>query len=580
MTATPAADARGPHARSLLEDLLDLAPAERRPFYRDLQPADLRVLAAVARRELGTPYGLWQDDPVGFVQDVLGDTTWSKQEELLESVRDNGRTAAPATHSPGKSFIGSATVCWWCSVWPIGTAKALTTAPKMRQVTNILWGGTGIARAHRAGGLPGVVQTAQWKVGRHVIAYGFSPADYDEDAVQGEHAGHVLLVVDEAGGISHTLGRSYISLLSQPHARILLLGNPPTDEEGSWFEEQAEKSALVTTIRIAAKDTPNFTGERTGRCTSCPPGVPPHRVALHLTSVEWVAETVEEFGEDAAYVVARVDAQFPHAVGQKVIPYSWVEAAVDPDHEAASGQWVRLGADIASDGGDEFAIARAVGYSVDIVHRSSGPANADPVAVAGVILQQTREACELRDRLGDTRDVHVKIDASGLGWGVAGLVKRQVQEAGLPARVFGIRGEDDPHDESQFKNARSEMWWNTRTLMKPVADPATGQVLGGGKVRLVNMPTRAVAQLSAPKYGNDTAGRIVVQKKRELKAKGIHSPDLADAINLALYEGKGEAPAKLDRATTGQRVPIGPSGRGGGPAPGGQVVPLGPRRRT
>jgi hypothetical protein len=35
-----------------------------------------------------------------------------------------------------------------------------------------------------------------------VVAYGFRPADNNEAAVQGIHAPHLLIVVDEAGGIS------------------------------------------------------------------------------------------------------------------------------------------------------------------------------------------------------------------------------------------------------------------------------------------------------------------------------------------------------------------------------------------
>lgn len=571
---TPAADARGSQAGSLLDNLLALPPAERRPWYRELAPRDMEVVATRCRLDLGTRYGLWQDDPVGFVSDVLGDTTWGKQDELLESVRDNERTTVPATHAPGKTFIGSRAAAWFIAVHPVGTAKVLTTAPKMRQVTQLMWGGQGIRRAHSAGGLPGTVQTAQWKIGQEVVAYGFSPADWDEDAVQGEHATHLLLVVDEAGGISHTLGRAYVALMSQHHPRMLLLGNPPTDEEGTWFEACAEKSNLFNTVRISAYDTPNFTGELTGRCTSCPPGVPPHRVAMHLTSEQWVEETITEFGDDSAFVIARVHAQFPHALGQKVIPYSWVEAACDDDHEPGSGQWVRLGADIASDGGDEFVIARSIGYTVGIEHRSSGAQNADPVNVAGVITQHTRDACELRDRLGDTREVHVKIDASGLGWGVAGLVRRQVEEAGLPAVVLPVRGEDRPNDEAQFRNARSEMWWNTRRLMKPETDPASGVVVRGGKVKLVNAPTRLVAQLSLPKYGSDSAGRIVVQRKRELKAEGKGSPDLADAVNLCLYEPPGQSPAAIESAPS-TMIPTRPSQMQGGGM--GGVIPLRPR---
>lgn len=569
---------RSREADRLLSDLLALPPDERRPWYRQLSSAGLYAVMARARHELGSSFGLWQDDPVGFIQDVLRAGTWSGQERIAESVRDNPRTAAPATHSPGKSFTSSCLVLWWGSVWPLGTARAITTAPKMRQVKTILW--PVIRRLHSKARLPGEVQTAQWKVGEDQVAFGFSAADYDEDAVQGIHDPHVLFIVDEAGGIGHTLGRSYAAVRSNPHARELLIGNPPTDEEGTWFEEQCEKSGeLVNVVRIPASETPNFTGELTPRCTTCPPGAPAHRVAAHLTTPAWVEEAISEFGEDSAFVIARVHAEFPTAIGQKVMPYSWVEAAAEKEQEPAPGQWVRLGADIAAEGGDEFVIALAVGYSVRIVHRSSGAANADPVNLAGRITAEVREACELRERLGDDREVHVKIDASGMGWGVAGLVKRQVEEAELPARVLAVRGEDKPVDETQFRNARSELWWNTRRLIKPETDPKTGAVKAAGRIKLVDAPTRLLAQLSAPKYAPDAAGRIVVEKKEETKKRTGGSPDLADAVNLALYEPAGGGPAHVERSSV--VIPTGPTSRRASPAPGpgAAVIPLGPPRR-
>jgi hypothetical protein len=565
-------------ADRLLSDLLSLPPEERRPWYRRLSPPGMAALMARSRHELGSRYGLWQDDPVGFVQDVLRVATWSGQERVMESVRDHVRTGVPATHAPGKTFTGGSLALWFGAVWPIGTAQVITTAPKLRQVKNIMW--PGIRRLHSKAKLPGVVTATQWKVGEELIGYGFSAADYDEDAVQGIHAPHVLFIVDEAGGIGHTLGRAYTAVLSQPHARQLMIGNPPTDEEGTWFEEQCEKAGeLVNTIRLSAYDTPNFTGERTGRCTTCPAGAPAHRIAAHLTPVEWVTEAIEEFGEESAFVEARVHARFPSALGQKVIPFAWVEAAAEDDHEPAAGQWVRLGADIAAEGGDEFVIARTVGYAASVVYRSSGAANADPVNLAGKITEHTREACELRDRLGDDRPVHVKIDASGMGWGVAGLVRRQVEEMGLAAVVLGVRGEDPPNDETQFKNARSELWWNTRRLIKPTTDPLTGAVIAPGKVKLVDAPTRLLAQLSAPKYATDSAGRIIVEKKKDTKKRIGGSPDLADAVNLALYEPRQGGPAGIERAATS--IPTGT--RAGGlrppPAGGGSVIPLGPPRR-
>ena len=118
----------------MLDDFYTLDVPTRRAWYRTLNPRDMGVLLTTARKQDGSQYAIWQQDPVGFVADVLGDTTWGKQDELLESVRDNERTVVPATHAPGKTFIGSRAAAWFIAVHPIGTAKVLTTAPKMRQV--------------------------------------------------------------------------------------------------------------------------------------------------------------------------------------------------------------------------------------------------------------------------------------------------------------------------------------------------------------------------------------------------------------------------------------------------------------
>lgn len=577
--STAAADARGRAASTLLADLLELDPVTRRGFYRQLDARDMGVIFARCRIDLGSRFGLWQDDPVGFAEDVIGATLYSKQIEVLTSVLTNKVTRVPSTHAAAKTFTAALASVWWPSVYPVTTARVVTTAPRLRQVVNVLW--PDIRRAHKAAQLPGEITAKQWKVNDFLVAEGFSAPDWDESATQGIHATHLLFIVDEAGGIGHTLGRAYAALMSQPHARELLIGNPPTDEEGSWFEEQSERADIEgqgVTIRISAYSTPNFTGETTGRCTSCPRETPPHRIATHLTPVEWVEESINEFGPDSSFVVARVHALFPTAIGQKVIPYAWAEAATEIEHEPAPGNWVRLGADLASEGGDEFVIARSVGYAVTIEHRSSGAANADQVNLAGRITQATREACELRDRLGDERDVHVKIDSSGLGLGTAHLVRAQVREMGLPARVLPVRGEDKPNDETQFLNARSEMWWTTRGLMKPATDPSTGQVVSPGRVKLVNAPTRLLAQLSGPRYSTNSSGKTVVERKKDTKKRIGGSPDLADAMNLCLYEPPNMAPASIERSTI--PIPTGPQGRSrpsaGAP---GQVIPMGRPRR-
>ena len=43
-------------------------------------------------------------------------------------------------------------------------------------------------------------------------------------------------------------------------------------------------------------------------------------------------------------------------------------------------------------------------------------------------------------------------------------------------------------------------------------------------------------QLSAPKYEFDSAGRIVIEKKEDMKKRGVDSPDRADALCLSFYQ--------------------------------------------
>ena len=88
-----------------LENLLRLPPNERKSIISKLN-RDERLALQKFVSEV-SPYTKYQDDPVAFVQEALHETLWSKQKEILESVRDNKRTAVPACHAPGKSHIAA-----------------------------------------------------------------------------------------------------------------------------------------------------------------------------------------------------------------------------------------------------------------------------------------------------------------------------------------------------------------------------------------------------------------------------------------------------------------------------------------
>jgi len=540
----------------------------------------------------GNPWEQYANDPIGFVEHGLGETLWSKQREILASVRDNKRTAVPACHAPGKSHLAARIVAWWVMSQPAGTSQVVTTATSFRQVRNILW--SHIRKLHANHNMTGDCLTVEWKVDGTQVAFGFAPAQYNETALQGIHAPNLLVVVDEAGGISDTIGNALEALMTGGNTRLLLLGNPPTDNENSWFE-RACNSPLYNTITIGAYDTPNFTGEQVGNCTTCPRTVAPHSVATHLVDHEWVNEVIQQLGENSAFVTARVKAEFPRVVGNRVIPITWIEEATLNENPAYLPE-IRLGIDIAADGGDEFVIARADGYTVRIIHTSSGAENANAVQVANICLRHIQQAeldaqtltnidpnhlpdsnITLHKRYyGQTENEHmfapqthtpqgfpdtqnptdgvggqqpiyhrgatnhivtVKVDAIGVGWGVVGLLESWGREGLHGARIVGVNVGERASDAGRFRNQRAEMWWNGRQLLQPDVD-------GFQLVRL-DVDGRVVSQLGAPEFLSDSSGRVQIISKAEMRRKGLPSPDRAEAVLLALFEPRVVAVAPV-----------------------------------
>ena len=460
-----------------------------------------------------SPWYKYMSDPVGFVTEGINEYAWSKQVEILESLKDNKRTAVPACHAPGKSHIAARAIAWWVAVHPKDSVRVVTTANTFRQVRNILW--PHIRRVVNANNLPGEILTTEWKIGKDIVADGFSPADHNETAVQGIHAENLLIVVDEAGGISNTIGQALESLMTGGNTRLLILGNPPTDSPGSWFE-RACNNHLFNVIPISAYDTPNFTGEDVGDWKK------------NLVDQTWVDDVISSFGEESAFVQARVHARFPKNVTSTVIPIDWAEAATKI--EKITGR-IRLGVDVAADGGDEFVIAESCGNSVKIIHGSRG--NKSPVEVAGRVLDAIHNAEKFHQQNHIEETVRVKIDAIGVGWGVAGLLEDWGKDGRHSSKIVAVNVSQAAYERDKFANQRAEMWWTTRELLQPDEN--------GDQFVSMDIDSQTLAQLSAPTYRANSSGKIQIESKDDMKRRGISSPDRAEAVLLALFE-----PPKLE----------------------------------
>ena len=572
-------------ARQMFSDLMGLPIDTRRAFMRELKQRDREQLLRAAQSEAGTPLAMYVDDPVGFVEDVLDETLWSKSREVLQSVADHQVTAVPSCFGSSKTWGAARVDLWWTMVHAPGTALAVTIAPLWRQVVRQMW--PEIRKAHARAKLPGSADTFQLKLqsseGHEVVtSYGLVANKNDESSTQGIHSPHLLLVVDEAGGISENVGKNFRALMTGNDSRMLAIGNPPTDNEGGWFEKLCTgqiKMRDVNTITISAYDAPDLTGEVAPRCKSCPAGVPAHSMSTHLVDKEWVDGTLEEFGEESPYTQAKLYARFPQGGADRALPFSWVELATkaetpedpefvtfrslglvddeaDPDEKVQMGSWIRLGVDVAAGGGDELVVARAAGDLVELRHTSSGPQNADANVVAGKILKEIQAATRLAKKVDSPFPVRVKIDAIGVGWGVAGILEdarvRGLHEADIVKIVVSESTNREPDPKATFKPRikRDEMWLAFRELLprpgekQPAADedaPPPPRI----RLRLRDK-NKTVAQLTGPgvTVARSADGASVVETKDELKKRGKNSPDRAEAVLLSVYE---PAPAVAKR---------------------------------
>jgi hypothetical protein len=222
-------------------------------------------------------------------------------------------------------------------------------------------------------------------------------------------------------------------------------------------------------------------------------------------------------------------------LANKVIPFQWVETATENESPVEDDQ-IRLGVDVASSGGDEVAIARVIGYEAQIVYTASGQTNENATDVSGVILRHIQEAEAFAQRRGWEKPVSVKVDAIGVGWGVASMLETWKTEGRHNARITRVNVAERAQDGGRYANKRAEMWWNMRLLLQPNS-------IGQQDIRL-DVDRKTMAQLSGPTFMTDSSGRIAIEKKADMKRRGVTSPDRAESILLAFYEEA--APKELD----------------------------------
>jgi hypothetical protein len=435
----------------------------------------------------------FQRDPVWFATDFLGVYLWSKQREVIESVRDHRRTAVRSGHGVGKTFIAAVTLLWFLYSHP--NSRVITTATTWSQVQDLLW--HEVNDLHRSSriSLGGEALQTRLKLPDGRFAVGLSSAPERKESFQGHHAENLLLIFDEASGIPRPIFEAGEGYMTSAGAKQLLIGNP-TQPTGDFFDAFHSGRASYATHTISVLDSPAFTGEQV-----------PEDVLARLPSEEFVAEAEARWGVESPLFQVRVLGQFPASSDDTVMSLMDVEEA-QARTILPTPPFV-VSCDVARFGSDETVIAVRKGNQVRIVERYVGQSTTH---TTGAIIRVAQTVPGAK----------IVVDDDGLGGGVTD----QLEERGI--RVTPFRAGGTPIERESYPNARSEMWFSLSERLRELdLDP----------------DDQLAADLTAPRYKLDSQGRRVVEKKEETKKRLGRSPDRADAVLMAFWEGQPKPPA-------------------------------------
>jgi hypothetical protein len=129
---------------------------------------------------------------------------------------------------------------------------------------------------------------------------------------------------------------------------------------------------------------------------------------------------------------------------------------------------------------------------------------------------------QVASRVLEQVDLHkpaaVFVDATGIGWGVFDRLG-QLGCEGLVAVDFGAKADrtDGGNAKALYANKRSEMWGFLKDWCRAGCLPDDREL---------------AADLTGVEYGYDAANALQLERKQDMRRRGLASPDDGDALAL------------------------------------------------
>ncbi len=443
------------------------------------------VLMSFPWGEKGTPLENFTG-PRKWQREVLQDLANHIAQNKGKIDFDTFRMAVSSGRGIGKSALVSWVVLWMMST-RIGASVIVSanSESQLRSVTwaeitkwlsmslNGHWWEISATRIMPAKWIAELVERDLKKGTRYWSLEGKLWSAENPDSYAGIHnADGVMVIFDEASGIDDAIWAVTAGFFTEntPNRFWLAFSNPRRNT-GYFYECHNSKRDFWNTKIVDAR-----TVEGTDKAV--------------------YQQIIDEYGADSSQAAVEVYGDFPSAGDDQFISSSIVDEAMRRPRLKDLSAPIIVGVDPARFGSDSTVIAIRQGRDIIGIKRFKGD---DTMTVVGHVIECIEEY----------KPALVVIDEGGVGGGVVDRLKEQRY------KIRGVNFGNKSKNPLMYGNLRAQMWGDMRQWLKTASIPSD-RVL----------KTDLISPIMKP----DSKGTIFLESKKDMKARGLASPDAADAI--------------------------------------------------
>ena len=444
----------------------------------------------------------YYDHPVDFFREILRMNPDEWQEEVLGDLAQYSKISVRSGQGVGKTALEAGAIIWFLACRPY--SRVIATAPTMQQLYDVLW--AEIAKwldKSLVKDLLKWTKTKVYMVGDDKRWFATAKTATKPENMQGFHEDHMLIVVDEASGVADPIMEAILGTLTGKDNKLLMCGNP-NRLEGVFYDSHNGDRDKFHTHKVSSMDS-----KRTSR--------------------ENIEMLLNKYGRDSDVARVRIFGDFPKGTLDSLISLETVECACGctlPEKEIETSNILHIGCDVARFGDDKTVITPRIAGKIFPFKKYSKKSTME---TAGNVILMCKEYMKKYPKL---KKCVIKVDDTGVGGGVTDRIREVVAEERLPYIVIPVNNGASATDE-YYANLGSQIWGALRDAL----EENLSHMIQGEPVTL-EMPNDAemIKQLSSRKQKITSKGKIQLESKDDMKARGLGSPDIADSVTLAFYE--------------------------------------------